>query len=412
MSKKTFSFLFLAYLILCSGMATAFSRSVYNSLLLFVISTIIIIYVNNENNNKYYFACLLWFIYIIFSYFKYQGNNLFWPFIYFVNFTIIFGLIKIYGINLFKNAEKIIYFFTAISLLFYTWQIFDINSMLPLWKRFDMSGGSSTYENLFYYHSFFYTIIQYHYFKEAILPRNAGFCWEPGPFSCFIIIGLFLLLASNNFEIKKSIHKIIVYFLALLTTQSTTGILAFFVIAIWFSHNKFYNNTTKYLMVPLIVISIIITFIFIPILYGKINSQLGTNLNSAAIEASASNYSNNVNRFSSLKITCLEFLENPILGMGADGEQKWSFRNNININTTTGLGNFLAQYGLAGIIPFLLLTFKSSKYFSEYFRYKGKLYFFLIIIIIGISFNIIETSFFLALIMFSYFHTSSQAVSH
>jgi hypothetical protein len=239
---------------------------------------------------------------------------------------------------------------------------------------------------------------------DDIFPRNAGFCWEPGPFSCFIIIGIFLLIVKNNFEIKKCIYRLSIYLIALISTQSTTGLIAFLILVIWFLNNKYNFTNARLVLIPVIIILIFLVFQFVPFFGNKINSQLNTNLHKVAIETSASNFSSNLDRFSSIKVTFSEFMDNPILGIGANQKERWSAKNNIDVIPTSGIGNILAQYGLFGIIPFLLLLYQSSKTFTNIFNYKGNWYLFLIIIVFGFSFNIIETPFFLSIIMFSFFH--------
>ena len=405
MLRKKVDYIFLFYIILSSGMATTYFRSVTNTLVLFVISAIYI-FSNVKNINKNYIvACFLWFTYIILSLLKYQGDNYYWPFTYFVNFTIIYFVINKYKSGLFSKSEEIIFILTLLSLIFYAWQIIDFDSLLLIWQKFDISGGLFAKENLHYHHTLFYTILQFEYMKNVgNISRNAGFCWEPGAFSCFIIIAILFLIFQNNDDIKKRKLKFIIYLIALITTQSTTGFLAFFLITILFISNNIKIKKIKYFIFPIIFIILFIIYLNVPILGEKINKQINRDLLNEALEASTSKYSVSLDRFASLKITLLEFIDNPILGIGANENLRWSSLNNINISPTSGIGNILARYGLFGILPFFIALIYSSKRIATSINYKGDWYFMLIILIFGFSFNIIETPFFLSLIFFGLFN--------
>ena len=409
--KKLRDNVYLSYVILSSGMATAFYRSIYNTLLLFILSAIFLFIYERKLSKNYLVACLLWFIYITFSLVKYQGENYFWPFLYFVNFTIVYALIKHYGDSMFYKAENIIFFLCCVSLVFFSWQLINFNSILGYWKAFDLSGNFIDTKNLHYYHSFFYTIIQFVYLQDGSLPRNAGFCWEPGPFSCFIAIGIFCLMIKNNFNLKQSLPRLTIYVVALLTTQSTTGILAFLVLIIWYLNNRYKIKYIKVLGFPIIITIFVLLYFNVSFLGKKIDSQFNSNLYEMAMQSSNSEYGTNLDRFNSLKVTFIEFIDNPLIGIGADPDARWAAKNNINVNPTSGIGNILAVYGLFGIIPFFVLLYKSSNRFTSLFEYEGKWYFLMIIVIFGFSFNIIETPFFLALIMFSYFFMTQSGVN-
>lgn len=70
--------------------------------------------------------------------------------------------------------------------------------------------------------------------------RNSGMFWEPGAFAGYLVLALLFLLANKN---DRSVKKKTVLTIALLTTQSTTGYLAFFIlIFIYVFQNKFIKN--------------------------------------------------------------------------------------------------------------------------------------------------------------------------
>lgn len=406
--KKKLEVATIGYVILSSGMSTEFYRDVSNTLIMFFISFVYVFLGKKKIDNNYIIACLIWFFYIILSFFKYQSETYFWFFSYFVNFTIAYALISKFGTSFFVKAEKIIFFFVIVSLIFYTWQTIEFTSILSLWEKIDLSGNLFKIEDLFYHHSLFYTILQFRYFDD-IFPRNAGFCWEPGPFSCFIVMAIFFLIIKNEFNLKKIRVRLFIYLLAIVTTQSTTGILALLVMLFWVFGNNIKLRKFNFIISPILLLTGVIIFTSVPILGDKIYNQFNSDLWVTTLDASEDKYSVSLDRFNSIRITLLEFYENPILGIGANENARWAAQKGIKVSPTSGIGNFLARYGLFGIICFLLLLFQSSKRFAEIYSYKGLWFLSILIIIFGFSFNIIETPFFLYIIMFSFFYKEESS---
>jgi hypothetical protein len=106
-------------------------------------------------------------------------------------------------------------------------------------------------------------------------------------------------------------------------------------------------------------------------------------------------------RFSSLIITLIDFKNNPLLGIAAHSDESWINQSGSSISPISGIGNLMAQFGLAGLIPFLFFTLRSSIIFSRYFNYKGGLLLFLVILGISISYTIIFIPFIMCFWMFS-----------
>jgi hypothetical protein len=94
-------------------------------------------------------------------------------------------------------------------------------------------------------------------------------------------------------------------------------------------------------------------------------------------------------RFSSFLIAIQDFYDNPILGLGGNPEERWTYKIEANISTISGIGNLLAQFGLIGFLFFIIISFKTSLFFSTYYNYKGKFMLFFIILLISISYSII-----------------------
>ena len=94
-------------------------------------------------------------------------------------------------------------------------------------------------------------------------------------------------------------------------------------------------------------------------------------------------------RFASFVIAFKDFLDNPILGLGSVNEQSWTYKLGASIGSISGIGNLLAQFGLIGFLFFTFTTIMSSILYAKMYNYRGKLFFFLIILMISVSYSIL-----------------------
>lgn len=405
--KNKLDYISMLFIIVTSGMATSYSRSIEHVLFVFCACVICLVYLKVKLSKQYFIAIALWFTYIGLSYIKYPGDNYFWPFLYFVNFTIIYTLVRFHGLSIMWKFEQVIFHLSILSLFFYFWQNYDLNSMLGVWRNLDISGSLFDKPYTYYFHTFFYTIHQFIDTSKGSV-RNAGFCWEPGPFSCFVVFALFISIAINSFKLKRMVPRLIVYTLALISTQSTTGILALFVIITWYIYNLKNVKFLYFVGLPVIILVFAFTYNKLPFLKEKIEAQLQENLRQVVLNTDASEFESGLGRFQSLQITFYEFIDNPILGIGANQKSRWAAQMNLNVIPTTGIGNFMSRFGLFGIIPLLFWLWKSSQNISRLLNYKGAWVFSCLILIFGFSFNIIETPIFLTFIFYSMFSDASD----
>lgn len=119
-----------------------------------------------------------------------------------------------------KIYINVIVIFALISLIGYTLSL--IRPSIAL--LFPVTIGDASVD---YYNAGVYVFMSAKGFGElSITTRNAGICWEPGCYQCFLNIGLFFLLERKDlFEKKYYYLKISILVITILTTISTTGIL-------------------------------------------------------------------------------------------------------------------------------------------------------------------------------------------
>ncbi len=142
-----------------------------------------------------------------------------------------FFLLSIYGKSFLLKLEKFLFILTTISLpLFLLNYLFksSFDQLTPVFKDFT-SPTLIANENYWSIGIYVSGILQT-YDKITVL-RNCGFMWEPGYFAVTIVWGLIIHWLSKGIRFDK---KFIIYAIALFTTFSTAGYIAFFLLVIAF----------------------------------------------------------------------------------------------------------------------------------------------------------------------------------
>lgn len=201
-----------------------------------------------------------------------------------------------------------------------------------------------------------------------IFERNSGMFWEPGAFQGFLIIAvLFILFFPTNHKIRKA--KIIIFFITLLTTGSTTGYLLMILVCLGyykrlvtvFSGVSIVNRRIKIFTITCLVIAVI-TYI---ISSGNIGDKL--NENSAS----------SVKRMSDLLYGWIAVFDKPVFGYAFSNERLLREEQLGLVNNSVGLVSMLYTCGIPfGIYYYYLLC----RGISIFFDAKRNEYFVLIVI--------------------------------
>lgn len=180
--------------------------------------------------------------------------------------------------------------------------------------------------------------------------RNAGPYWEPGLFSCYIIIVLMLLIFSEEHLIKsiKKKNYSLVFLITLISAASTTGyIIMSVIITIWFCLMpiKNYGQIIK----KIILVFVIITSVILLINSSVVQEKLFTENNSR---------NKRIEDFESgLKIV----KESPIFGLGFKSTlSKIMEISHGNGGTSNGFIQGFYRMGSVLFIIFLILYLKGS----------------------------------------------------
>ena len=341
--------------------------------------------------NGFIILMIPWFVYCLLSFIYFGAVRPMFFIILPTSFLGVYVLIKS-NINMkmiFNSYERIIFILAKISLFFFSWQVLNKSSLISFISFFDFNVGNS-------YNNILYTI--HHRSIVSEISQNSGFAWEPGPFSCFLILSLVIYLLQTNFKLDR---RGFIYVITILSTFSTTGYLSLMILFIWYVYLK--NRKHFFKIVPLALLLTSLFYFNTSILNEKIFNEITT------AESELEFYIDNdvekqtsIGRFNGFLLNLKDFKRYPILGYGGNFISTFAEENNLKITSTMGLGNYLAQYGIVGFIFLITAFYRSSFFISNLYKIKGFLFLFLIYLTMCFSFNLIEKSVFI-LFFFIYY---------
>jgi len=243
---------------------------------------------------------------------------------------------------------KVMYGLAWISLVFYlpTQLGIDLAGMLSF-TRIPIENSAVTHIGIHNFHT-----------PEEV--RNSGMFWEPGAFAGYLVLALLFLLTSD--EVAQDRFKPIVLTVALITTQSTTGYVALFLLVAIYLNRKYpLKGHPLRWAVASIAFTILIGLSYaayntIPFLREKIISQM----ENARIGA----HGYRINRFGNLLYDMDFIAERPLVG--------WSMQPNTRLDLDpevaellasqgNGLSGFAVRFGLPALAIYLWLTFRGMR---------------------------------------------------
>lgn len=210
--------------------------------------------------------------------------------------------------------------------------------------------------------------ILYSYIPDLDRYRNSGMFWEPGAYAGVINLCLLLNFQQLDHLFKKYKFHFSALVLALLSTQSTTGYIVFFMILLLkFIDFKKYGLRSIFLS-SLIVISAFFLSSDFDFLGKKISGQLESSKTQAVGE-----FSNT--RFGSFVFDLHYIKKNPLLGNGLLEETRYADHKylfvgvNANqdiIGSGNGLSGSIAQFGIIYILLYFFLIISGKPGLDNY----------------------------------------------
>ena len=350
-TAPTFKDYFLGYLIFAFSGVTFFTQRKELLLLAFFLMLFFFIK-SNKNIDGLFFS--VFFLQIIISlgqlfYFQnftaesFVGNLIIWLLPYFY--------IKAAGKSFVKVYINLMYFFTLIGFVFWI----GINISQSFLDTLDQMVKSLNLDPVGLEN---FIIFNTEHFRPGdIMIRNPGPFNEGGTYATYLsfAIGLNLLQTGKLFE-----RRTIIFLIALLTTFSSAGYIAFFfILSTYFLVNK--KMSLKVFVFPIIVIISVYGFMNIEFLSNKIIKQYES-------QTSGNPELYRIGRFGGMLADVEQLQKYPIFGRGIYTDDRYYSYSDVLVNRTSspmGIMAFITRYGLIFGIAYFIILFMSLKRISD-----------------------------------------------
>jgi hypothetical protein len=224
--------------------------------------------------------------------------------------------------------------------------------------------------------------------------RNSGFTTEPGAFASYLNVTIFLYFFTRKLSVSDFLKekKLIILSLALITTFSTAGYIAFFFLLLvaFLMENKGKN---KIWMILIVLPFLLIAFEKLEFLNEKIQLQIDVAYKSQ-------------NRFGAFLLDWKDISKRPLTG--------WSRKENILFgdkafthytHRPNGISNLLRINGFLYFLPLVIMYFYSFKNFFYFCKKKDNtilsLSLLITILLLAFSQLLFNQIFFISLLFFS-----------
>lgn len=359
--KNRRSFFLVLLLIISSGSANKIS---YGAGVTTIIGLLLLSYVffikRGKKLSNLVIPLAVVFVFLLGYLYKYNTFDLGFLARFFSYVTIPYCVLLLVGKKRFFTIYvRVMVFLVITAFPFYVYQLIDpfglFNLLKPIETFFGLGKFAGTVDagaGVNYVNVIFYTVNTLY---PDIFHRSLGFAFEPGFYSIFIVLAIFFNIVINN-RILNIAGAILI--LGLITTFSTTGFLAFFIVLIYYFYKGSRIKYSKYFL-PILIPFLIFVFINTSFLSQKIIDAY-QGLGQLNLTEIGYNQRFTAGRFLGFKVGLYNFQLNPLIGFGdyGDGEYfKKTFNSNVGI--INGIANYLATLGGLGVL-FLLIAFKKT----------------------------------------------------
>jgi hypothetical protein len=384
--EKIYFFIMMIYLGMANGYTQVLCYPPSQGLWTFFIPialTMILIVRNIKafNNNRsfwmIFFIVLVWIFLLVLKYHHFYAMNMFLMY----NFCLAYVIIKIYGKYAMKLYDDDITILCAISII--VWALYNAmpSDMISFFDNYFIKSEGTALANAF--------VVGLADSKDVLGYRNLGFAQEPGFFSCFIILGMFFNLLVHKFKVRNK--NFIIQFLALITTQSTTGYSSFLIIILLIIFNGRVSRIVT-IIVTAVLLPTILTLPFMTekIIQYKSNNNSVDNVVENGIYAEKNGAGVFVpQRFDGFALEWMNFVHDPILGYGVKGEETSYVNTQLSSMIYCSNGNIkvFSRFGLIFGVLFFYILFQSSLYICDG-KKKNAWLFILMYMLISMSYDI------------------------
>jgi hypothetical protein len=211
--------------------------------------------------------------------------------------------------------------------------------------------GTSTYRREIFFHTLW----------QKTSYRNSGMFWEPGAFAGYLNLALLFLGFIKN-RLSKGMYwrYLIVLSIALLTTMSTVGYVAYPLVLLL--HCDWKKATTReaakkrfytiLVVIPLFVAICIYGFLELDFMYDKVDHQL------ESVKNSRTGW--HTTRYGSLVFDWEYIKRRPIIGWGFHLKTRYALHPWMtgSHGMGNGMSDFTAKFGVTGMLIFFIALFR------------------------------------------------------
>lgn len=398
-----FNYFFMFCIIaIYGGYATLFARELGDIRTLgnaFALFITIVFFIKNRIrfNQAFWISILVFLSYAAVTSLNNRMINGLWIMEWLIWLVIAYGICKGFGGKLFVVVETVLYHLCIIGFAIWVIHLFYPSFVENLAKLLEFSKPYNSEGNVFA------NMIVYTVNTKAITAelgdmyfvlRNSGFAWEPGAFASYICLGVFCNILRNGLIIKGN-TILIVFFVTLLSTQSTTGIMTLLLmLGIWLIVSR--KILWGVLILPLALYAFSLPFV---------NDKLFEEINSIEYTDYTTMGKTSLGRTYSLVLNYEEFLRHPILGLGGYSGGTYYAKQGYEISLISGIGNLISQYGAIMSLLFIYLLVQSCKCIKELTGSPNA--FILLAVILGMmySYSIWTTPIYMAFWMFGAYNS-------
>lgn len=414
-SRTDYIFFFLVIIYLGSAMLLtrnsleAFGgtnvASVSGKLFMIVFGT----YLLYKHNNKFsksmpWAVVLILAIWALLQFLKYQTFSVY-ALVRLMNLYFAVIIIKVYGIKIVYLFENVVGKLALISLIGWGLTLIMPNVMLGL-------ASLSPFEpyGLVQNGSFFVFGISD---SVEVLRRNLGFAWEPGRYGSILCVGLFFNLIAYDFKIRKNRHFWYIL-IAILSTQSTTAYVTLMLVIAFYLYNKRKDMFIKLMPFAAILFIMIVQVDFVG---DKIQSLWLTDEHSYDWQKQLDYfYTQDVvvvpQRFDGLFYELLNILHDPLIGNASDEEAYLYSLFGIRFSLSNGCLRIFANMGIFIGLLYYVYLYRSSKLLSVIFKYRGKIFWLVLFVMINISYSWVFEPVFLAFVFYPLYYKRNKAFNY
>lgn len=285
-----------------------------------------------------------------------------------VRLIMAYTTVKILGTRFTEKYVNLIYILTWISLFFYGLSFipgpvdFIVKEIAPF-------VNNPFLEDTYRFYPISPNIIIFTFEPSLFLShRNPGAFWEPGAFAIFLNLALIFNLIKNNALISL---KNIIIIVGILTTLSTGGYIAMFLI-IFFFYLSSSKLKYKFVYVTVVLILAYLVLVNLDFMLPKVQTDIELREETTT------------SRFGSGIVDFQLFLTHPFIGTGRMTSFKYF---TIDMHRNNGTMNLLATYGIFIFTLYFVLYYRSFRYICRYYRYTTRFALYLLIVVIVLGFS-------------------------